>query len=115
MQSFLEKIRQSSETHKQGVALGLSLVLTLVVAFGWAGQRGLIEFSGDNLAQKASVAPSARAENPVSGDLPTPLDQLKLSLGSAWSGLGEVYGSVRDSLAGVFVPFITGIEVYERR
>ncbi len=111
MRALLEKIRQKPETHKKGVALGLALALTLVISLGWAGQKGWLgEGSIAGSAQPAESRLVGKVVQPLS-----PIESSKRSLTSGLSGLRGLYASMRDSVASVFVPFITGIEVYERK
>ena len=108
MRALLEKIRQQPETHKKGVALGLSLALTLVISLGWAGQRGWLN--------NGEVAQAPKANQITSNTLAlSPIQSSKKSLASGLSGLEGLYEAVKNSVASVFVPFITGIEVYERK
>ncbi len=111
MRALLEKIRQKPESHKQGVALSLSLVITFLVALGWAGQRGMI--GGGDLAEAPKV--ENQNQTALSVNALSPIESSKQSLSSGLSQIKEVYDSFKDSLASVLVPFITGIEVYERK
>jgi len=107
----LDNIRQKPESYKRGVALGLSVMLTLVIALGWAGQKGMI--GGGTVAEggkgeKASLTASV-------GTALTPIESSKHSFASGFEEIKKTYQSFKDSLSDVLVPFVTGIEVYEKK
>ena len=112
VKNFLESIRSKSESHRRGVAVGLSFFITLIVFLGWVGQRG---FLGGNSsvaeAPKVEVAKqTASAANTIS-----PLESSKKSFMSGFEEIKKTYQGFKESVSSVLIPFISGIEVYENK
>lgn len=102
------------EEHRKKWALGLSITLSALIFSGWAFYRGFVSFGGGSVfAEKerpAQVATIVKADSAV-----TPFENTKETFGVAFQEIGKRYQELKDSLSAVFVPFITGIEVYERK
>ena len=103
-----------SEAHRNKWALGLSLTLTIFIFIGFAYYKDFIGFGNNNyVAQKNLDTQSA---NVISTDLvPSPLQNSKETFGVAFEEIIKQYSLLKKSIAGVLVPFVTGIDVYERK
>ncbi|MEK7642667.1 MAG: hypothetical protein AAB392_02625 [Patescibacteria group bacterium] len=113
MRALLQNIREKPEHHKRSVAFGLSLVLTFVVALGWLGQKSLFDGS-PSVAKNAKTEAKKQTASAIDS-APSPLESSKKSVSSGLNEVKEAYENLKESLADVLVPFITGIEVYERK
>ena len=111
MNNFLENIRQKPESYKRGMALGLSLLLTFFIAFGWAGQKGILG-GGSSVAEipKVKKTQTANVASAVS-----PAESSKQSVLSGFTEIKKTWTDFKDSISSVLVPFMTGIEVYEKK
>jgi hypothetical protein len=107
-------IMEREEAYRSKWALGLSVSLTLVIFFSFAFYKGYLSFgSSDLLVSKKSTNQMA---NVVSADLvPSPIENTKQVFDAAFDEIGKQYKEFTDSLSSVFVPFISSIEVYERK
>ena len=107
-------IMQREEDHRNKWAFGLTLLMSIFVFTSFVFYKGFISFGNEGvLAQKGSRAEVATV---ISADLaPSPLESSKKTFSDAFDGIIKQYDLFKDSLSAVFVPFITGIEVYERK
>lgn len=107
MVKILDNIRQRPEHHKKAVSVFLSLILTSVFVLGWAFQKDIIS---------PNVAKSERYERVTASTKPaSPTQSYKRSVKKAFGELSSVYSAFKASVSSVIVPFITGIEIYERK
>lgn len=111
MKKLLETMRQKPEHHKRAISFGLSLVITLVIALGWAGQRGILGGEGEGMAEAPKIVPTKQTASVALA----PVESSKRSLTSGLESAKQAYLNFKESLANVLVPFVTGIEVYERK
>ena len=98
-----------SETHRNRWALGLASTFTILIFISFAFYRGFLSFGNPNNA-KNQVASVVSAEK-----IPSPLQNTKQTFSSAFSEIDKQYQNFKNSLESVLVPFVTGIEVYERK
>ncbi len=110
---IIDKIRQKSEAEKRGIALGLSITITLLVAVGWAGERGLLGGGRGSVAESQNIDKSSQTAAVVKSV--SPVESSKRTLFQGLEGIQKSYQDFKESVSSVLVPFITGIEVYERK
>lgn len=99
-----------SEAHRNRWALGLSVTLSVFIFMSFAFYKGFLSFGGGYTAPKQQVA------NVISADsAPSPVQNTKETFKAAFGEINKQFGEFKDSLSAVLVPFVTGIEVYERK
>ncbi|MFA6270205.1 MAG: hypothetical protein WC657_03295 [Candidatus Paceibacterota bacterium] len=100
---------EKSEKHRNGWALGLSVGCSIFIFTSFAFYRGFLNFG------EIYVAPPKQVASVVSADLvPSPIQNTKKTFEAAFGEIGKKYQELTDSVATVFVPFISSIEVYQR-
>jgi hypothetical protein len=106
------QIMEQEESYRQKWATGLAVSFSLVIFVGFAFYKGYLGFENSkSVVQK----PTLELASVVSAEkAPSPIDGSKQNLKSLLYEIDNQYQSFKDSLANVLVPFITGIEVYER-
>jgi len=107
-------IMEREEGYRNRWALGLSVSLTLIIFFSFVFHKGYLSFGNNNLMSgKKSVSQMA---NVISAEsVPSPIQNTKQVFGAAFDEIGKQYKQFTDSISSVFVPFISSIEVYERK
>lgn len=109
------QIMQQPEEYRNRWAIGLTITLSLFIFVSFGFYKGFISFGG-NESNIANTVELQRASNTASvGSVPSPLENSKKTLGVAFEELNKQYTSFKNSVSAVFVPFFTGIEVYERK
>lgn len=99
---------EKSEEQRKKWALGLTVTFSLFIFMGFAFYKGYIGFDmGGN--SSVNVANVIAAEN-----VPSPFQNTKQTFENAFGTIGEKYKNLKESISNVLVPFVTGIEVYER-
>jgi hypothetical protein len=127
---MLDKILEKPESYRHKVAAGSAFALTLMIAGVWAYTNGFFGFGTTTtvtrsesqqliasvIASDSSVSASATKTAPRKSDntANSPLDNTKNAFGAAFGEMGKKFDMLKESLASVLVPFITGIEVYEK-
>ena len=108
------EIMEKSEEHRNKWALGLSVALSIFIFVSFAFYKGFINFgSNDAVAGKQS---SNQLANVISvKSAPSPLQNSREALVATFSEINKQYQKFKDSMSAVLVPFVTGIEVYERK
>ena len=101
-------IMEKPEEHRNKWALGLSIVFTALIFVSFGFYRGFISFGGP--ASKSQVANVASTES-----IPSPIQSTKETFFSAFGEIKKQYQEFTDSVSAVLVPFVTGIDVYERK
>lgn len=105
---------ERDEDYRGRWALGLSVFFTLVIFFSFAFYKGYLSLGGE--ANLASQKSSSQMANVVSADaVPSPIQNTKQVFGAAFDEIGKKYNEFIDSISSVFVPFVSSIEVYERK
>lgn len=100
------EIMSKTERERSRWAFGMTVALTALIFVSFAFYRGYLSFGGSG----------TQVANVVSADLaPSPIENTKNVFGAAFGEIGQKYQEFKDSLANVFVPFITGIEVYQKK
>jgi hypothetical protein len=114
---ILEKynsIMKREEAYRNKWALGLSVSFSVLIFVSFAFYKGYINLG--NNSDMAKQKNSDQLANVVSAkSLPTPIDNTKETLKAAFGEIGKQYAEFKNSVSSVLVPFITGIEVYERK
>lgn len=108
----IDKINKRDEEYRRKFALYASLFVFVAVFGVWSLQRGILDLNSGrpDISKKENSGQLASVEA-----APSPLDSSKEVAGSVWSELNKSYNELKESLSNVFVPFVTGIEVYERK
>ena len=106
-------IMQRSESYRQKSALGLTLFCSIIIFVSFGFYKGFISFG--NAGTLANEKSSNNVANVVSAkSVPSPIENSKETFKSSFGDIKKQYQSFKDSVSAVFVPFITGIEVYQR-
>lgn len=96
------------ESYRHKVAFFTATTISLAIFFSWAGFKGYIGLPNGEIAY---VEPQNNTAAVIS--TPTPFDNSKNAFSAAMSQFSGQFSALKESLANVFVPFISGIEVYE--
>ena len=107
--SILEKPKE----HREKWANGLSILLCIVILFSWVVYRGFfgISFSNNTLVKEETN--KENLANIISADLaPSPTENTKNFVMDSFGQMKEEVKNFKSSIESVFVPFITGIDVY---
>jgi hypothetical protein len=114
---ILEKynsIMEKSEEHRNKWALSLAVIFSVFIFVGFAFYKGFLSFGGGDVLAKQNH--SNQVANVVSAkSVPSPLENSKKTFEAAFEEVGKQYQKFTDSVSAVLVPFITGIEVYQRK
>lgn len=102
-----EKILNKPESYRKKLAVFSSLFIFMLVVGAWGNVRGFWSNSETNVTVSTEEKPSDTKQLILVSKTssPTPIQAVRRS----FSG---VMSAFKESLASVFVPFITGIEVY---
>lgn len=116
MRIFLNDIRQKPEDHRRKVAFGLSIALTLVITLGWAAERGFLHTSSGTVAE-SDLQGELRSSSQTAtvATALTPLESSKQTFKAILGEFGTAYSSFKESMSSVLVPFVSGIEIYEKK
>lgn len=106
---------QKTDRERQKWALGLSVTLSVFIFFGWAFVNGYLNFSNQNAVMAESGLRKDMASVVSADEAPTPLESSKETFGAAFAEIGKTYNEFMESMSAVLVPFVSGIEVYERQ
>jgi hypothetical protein len=110
---LLEKynsIMEKPEEHRNKWALGLSVTLTILIFISFAFYKGYLSFGNGYTAPKGQVANVISAKA-----VPSPIESTKETFKSAFGEIKKQYQDFTDSVSAVLVPFVTGIDVYNRK
>lgn len=108
MRKFIENIRSKPESDRRRAALGASLLVTTIIFATWVGTKGWINFGTPE--KKMQTAQVIDAKSAIS-----PFDSSKRTIQEVGSGIESAYRDFKESVSRVLVPFVTGIEIYERK
>jgi len=100
-------IMEKPEEHRNRWALGLTIALSVLIFTSFSFYKGYLSFGGNNKDQVASVISAKSA--------PSPLQNSKEAFMAAFDEINKQYREFTNSVSDVLVPFITGIDVYERK
>lgn len=113
MRAVIHKLYQRPESYRHKVAFFTSSIISLAIFVSWAGFKGYIGLPNGQVAytpEQNVAALAATQTEPAS-----PFDNSINAFKAAFSQFGEEFESLKESLSNVFVPFISGIEVYESK
>lgn len=106
---MLERILQKSEKERNRWALGLSVSLSLLILVSFGFYKGYLSFG----------APTTRSANQANAiyakEAPSPVENSKKTFGKVFYEIDKQYQGFKEAVSAVLVPFVTGIEVYERK
>ena len=107
---MFKDILQKPEKYRNRMALGLTITLTVLIFTGFAFYNGYLNFGND------SIIAVQKFENQMASVTvaDSPIQNTKNTFKAAFGEINKQYREFKDSLSAVLVPFITGIEVYER-
>lgn len=104
---------EREEGYRNKWAFGLTVSSFLLILFSFAFYKGYLNFGSENVM--AQNGTSNQMANVISADsVPSPIHNTKKTFSAAFEEINKQYQELKDSLSSVFVPFISGIEVYER-
>lgn len=105
---------EQPEAHRNRWALGLSITFSVLIFVSFAFYKGFFNFGSVDLI--GSQKSKSQVANVISADVAlSPIQNTKATLGAAFKEIGKKYEELKTSVSNVFVPFVTGIEVYERK
>lgn len=114
---FLKKyksIMEKPEEHRERWALGLSVFFTAIIFVGFGFYKGFLNFGG--MGAIANQTYQDNMANVVSAkSVPSPIESTKQTFEAAFGEIGKQYQQLKDSMSSVLVPFISNIEVYQRK
>ncbi len=100
---------QKSEKERNGWALGLSISLSLLILVSFGFYKGFLSFGAPG------AKPASQTANVISAEeAPSPIENSKKIFSGALSEINAQYRELKETVSDVLVPFVTGIEVYER-
>ncbi len=100
---------EREEGHRNKWALGLTVVFSVFIFTGFAFYRGFISFGNKSIMPAGQVASVVSAKS-----VPSPIETSKQTFMAAFGEINTQFQQFKDSMASVLVPFISGIDVYER-
>jgi hypothetical protein len=101
---------EREEEYRNKWALGLTVTLSVVIFVSFAFYKGYFNLGGNNVASKSQMASVVSAES-----VSSPIQNTKKTFGAAFDEINKQYKQFTDSVSSVLVPFVTGIEVYQRK
>lgn len=103
------------EEHRNRWALGLTITFFVLIFVSFAFYKGYLGFGKDNIIATQQKSGNQVANIASAESVPSPLQNTKETFIAAFEEIDKKYQEFKDSMSAVFVPFITGIEVYERK
>ena len=104
---------EREEAHRSKWALGLATTLSVFILVGFGFYKGFLTVGNSGVIaqneQSKEVATVIVAEK-----APSPLSNSKQTFSNILDQITDQYSQFKDSINSVLVPFVTGIEVYER-
>lgn len=108
---IINKINKKEERHRRRIALFSSLFVFVLVFSIWSVNRGIIKIFPDNDTKISNTG----SINLASVSALSPIESSQKTLSHFLRRLNNSYLEIKESLSNVFVPFITSIEVYQRK
>ncbi len=103
---------EREESYRNRWALGLTLSLSLVIFTSFAFYKGYLSVGSPKIAGE----PKSQVANVISAEkVPSPIESSASTFKSAFYEIDKQYQSFKESISDVLVPFVTGIDVYERK
>lgn len=102
---------EREDSYRNRWALGLTISLSLVIFTSFAFYKGYLSVGSPKMAtaSKNQVANVVAAEK-----APSPIQSSASTFKSFFYEIDKQYQDFKASVADVLVPFVTGIDVYER-
>lgn len=105
---------ERDEEHRNKWAAGLTFAVSAIIFTGFAFYRGFISFDLGGVI--AEIKPEKQTASVVSVEsAPSPIENSKEIFIAAFEEINNQYQQFKKSVSNVLVPFVTGIEVYERK
>lgn len=103
---------EQPDSHRNKWALGLSITLSAFIFVGFAFYKGYLDLGSGKVADVQT--PREVAAVAIAEEAPSPIDNTKKTFEAAFIEIDRKYKELKKSVNDVMVPFVTGIEVYER-
>lgn len=103
---------QQPEEHRKKWAAGLTIACSILVLTGFAFHKGFLSVNVSGILAKEEAPKQVAAA--AAADAPSPVDNAKETFQAAFGEIKETYKEFTSSLSDVIVPFMTGIEVYQK-
>lgn len=102
------------EAERKRWALGLTVVFSALIFFSFTFYKGYLSFGNEN--NLVGQNSKNQVANVISADLaPSPIQNTKETFTAAFKEIDKQFQEFKGSIESVLVPFVTGIEVYERK
>ncbi len=101
---------EKGEEHRARWAFGLATVLSLFILVGFGFYKGYL---GINITGGKQVASAVSASTDSVKAL-SPVQNSKKIIKTSLKEINKQYQALKEAVASVIVPFITGIEVYNK-
>src|SRR6185436_19629216 len=111
---MLTKIRQKPEEYRKKLALGISSGVLFVMLLSWVYLNGFLGFGEPIIAEKNSNNTSQTASVALSDSSISPFDSSKSTFSGILNSIADQYHLLVETIGSVMVPFVRGIEVYEK-
>lgn len=95
------------EAYRNKWAVGLATTLSLIIFLAFGFYKGYLNVQNSNQIEKVAIVPAEKA--------PSPIENSKTVFGGILKDFKSKYTDLKESMASVFVPFITSIEVYDNQ
>lgn len=108
---MFKNLQNKSESYRKKAALLTTVGLFSIIFISWAAYRGMISLP-ETIAFESDIS---NEKNLGAIEAASPFESISAAFGSVFTELKSEYRALQESVSDVFVPFITGIEVYESR
>lgn len=105
---------EREEEHRNRWAIGLSVTLSIFILLSFAFYKGYLSLGASSTVAEKRY--SEQLANVVSAEAaPSPIESSKETFISILGDMNQKYREFKETISAVLVPFVTGIEVYERK
>ena len=111
---MLDGLKKRPESTRRKIAFSLSLFISLLIFSGWALNKGYFGYSTTTVAQNSEGVLESSSSSTEAPKVGSPLVNSESTFNSAFDQIKEQFNILKESLASVLVPFITGIDVYNK-
>jgi hypothetical protein len=109
-----KEIMERDEEHRGKWATGLTFGVFVLIFMSFALYKDFWGFG--NSGAIANQNSQSQMANVLSAEkAPSPIQSTGETFSAAFSEIGKQYNSFKESISGVLVPFVTGIDVYNRK
>lgn len=103
---------EREEPYRNRWALGLTISLSFIIFTSFAFYKGYLSVGSPKIAGESK----SQTANVISAEkVPSPIESSASTFKSALHEIDRQYQSFKASISDVLVPFVTGIDVYERQ